>query len=149
MTAKFDILAASDSDLESIARIHREARLAAMPWLPDIHTPEEDLWFFQNIVFKQETLLVARESGRVLGFVAYKNDWLNHLYVAPAHWCKGVGAALLGAVRAESPALQLWTFQKNLAARRFYEAHGFVECERTDGQDNEEKKPDMRMVWRP
>jgi hypothetical protein len=30
---------------------------------------------------------------------------------------------------------------------RFYERHGFVEAERTDGRRNEERAPDIRYVW--
>ena len=147
MTAKTEISEAIAADIDTIARIHREARQAAMPWLPDIHTPAQDLWFFENIVFKQETLLVARDGGCVLGFVAYKKDWLNHLYVSPEHWRLGVGGQLLRAAQKASKHLQLWTFQQNTTARRFYAAHGFEECELTDGRGNEEKVPDVRMAW--
>ena len=46
-----------------------------------------------------------------------------------------------------SPRLQLWTFQCNLGARRFYERRGFVLTEETDGSRNEEREPDARYVW--
>ncbi|NOR63620.1 MAG: GNAT family N-acetyltransferase [Rhodobacteraceae bacterium] len=143
-----EIANAIKADLGAIAKIHRTARQAAMPWLPEIHSAEEDQWFFKNIVFASETLLVARKATVILGFASFKDGWLNQLYVAPAHQRKGVGAALLAAVKSASPALQLWTFQQNHAARRFYAARGFVECERTDGQGNEEKTPDIRMDCR-
>ena len=42
--------------------------------------------------------------------------------------------------------LQMWTFQANGGARRFYERHGFVVMEATDG-DNEERAPDVRNEW--
>ncbi len=45
--------------------------------------------------------------------------------------------------------LELWTFQVNARARRFYERHGFVEVDRTDGGHNEERQPDVRYAWRP
>jgi putative acetyltransferase len=38
--------------------------------------------------------------------------------------------------------LSLRTFQRNAAARRFYERHGFVLIKETDGLGNEEKEPD-------
>ena len=41
----------------------------------------------------------------------------------------------------------LWTFQQNLRARRFYERHGFVAVEETDGLGNEERAPDVRYLW--
>ena len=42
--------------------------------------------------------------------------------------------------------LDLWTFQSNTAARRFYERHGFVAIDATDGQ-NEENAPDVHYRW--
>jgi GNAT superfamily N-acetyltransferase len=136
------------TELGAIASIHRLARQAAMPWLPDIHTPDEDRFYFERTVFKENTLLVARNGGRVLGFAAYKEAWLNQLYVSPEHWRLGIGGRLLEAAQKTSKSLQLWTFQRNTTARWFYAARGFSECEQTDGRGNEEKEPDVRMVWR-
>jgi hypothetical protein len=45
--------------------------------------------------------------------------------------------------------LGLWTFQVNGSAQRFYERHGFIAVERTDGLRNEEHEPDVRYVWKP
>lgn len=61
-------------------------------------------------------------------------DWLDQLYVDPARTGKGVGSELLAMAKSERPhGLQLWAFESNLGARRFYERHGFVAAERTDG----------------
>ncbi len=49
--------------------------------------------------------------------------------------------------KAASTSLQLWTFQKNTSARRFYEARGFVVIEETDGSTNEEREPDVLYRW--
>ena len=40
------------------------------------------------------------------------------------------------------------SFQKNIAARRFYERNGFVVIEETDGAGNEEREPDVLYEWR-
>lgn len=37
-------------------------------------------------------------------------------------------------------------FVSNTRARRFYERHGFVEIDGSDG-DNEEGEPDIRFRW--
>ena len=42
--------------------------------------------------------------------------------------------------------LDLWTFQTNIGARRFYERHGFVSVDTTDGE-NEERAPDVHYRW--
>jgi hypothetical protein len=51
-------------------------------------------------------------------------------------------------MRLRPTGLSLWTFQSNLGARRFYEAHGFVAQGGTTG-DNEEQAPDIHYQWRP
>ena len=41
----------------------------------------------------------------------------------------------------------LWVFESNERARAFYRRHGLVELEHTDGADNRERSPDLRMAW--
>jgi hypothetical protein len=45
--------------------------------------------------------------------------------------------------------LDLYTFQVNGGARRFYERHGFVGIALGDGSGNDEGQPDVRYAWRP
>src|SRR3954464_1878169 len=74
--------------------------------------------------------------------------WVDQLYVAPAMTGRGIGAQLLSVAKRERPGeLRLWTFASNTAAPRFYERHGFVEMDRTDGQDNEE--PALDILYTP
>jgi GNAT superfamily N-acetyltransferase len=62
----------------------------------------------------------------------------------------GVGHALFEHVKTLRPdGFQFWVFQQNERARRFYEAHGAVPVEFTDGSGNEERTPDVRYEWRP
>jgi putative acetyltransferase len=140
---------ATSADAKMIAKIHRTARQTAMPWLPVLHTPEEDLWYFKTMVLPVEKVLIAREGANAVGFISVGQDgWLNHLYIDPDHWGAGFGTKLLKAARSDSSYLQLWVFQGNARARHFYSSHGFREREYTDGQHNEEKVPDIRMDWR-
>jgi putative acetyltransferase len=44
-------------------------------------------------------------------------------------------------------ALELWCFQANEHARRFYETRGFHAIRFTDGAQNEEQMPDIRYRW--
>lgn len=134
-------------DAAPLARIHREAREAAMPWLPVLHTPEEDFEFFRNHVLAKQTVWVTAEVGSVLGFIAFKGVEIDHLYVDPKHWRRGIGADLLQRLQAESTRLSLWTFQNNGGARAFYRRFGFQEVEFTDGAHNEEQTPDVKLVW--
>jgi hypothetical protein len=63
---------------------------------------------------------------------------------------KGIGSALLDLAKALRPrGFDLWVFEVNTPARRFYERHGLVELDRTDGSGNDERAPDCRYGWRP
>ncbi len=83
----------------------------------------------------------------VIGFLALRAGWIDQLYVAPGQQGRGIGSRLIALAKAASPVLQLWTFQRNAGARRFYEHHGFVAVETRDGSDNEEQEPDIRYRW--
>ncbi len=112
-----------------------------MPWLPVLHAPAEDAAFFGAAVARGE-VTVAELDGRVAGFAA-AGELLDHLYVAPEAQGRGVGGALLDAAKALRPdGLELWAFQRNERARRFYEKRGFALIRLTDGAANEEREPD-------
>ena len=64
--------------------------------------------------------------------------------VDPALVNQGIGTSLLAqALRTLALPIRLYTFQANAGARRFYERHGFIPIEFTDGQGNEEHCPDV------
>jgi hypothetical protein len=46
-------------------------------------------------------------------------------------------------VKAEQP------HDSNVRAQQFYERHGFIVQERTNGSGNQERAPDLRYVWLP
>lgn len=139
---------ATPADADAIAAIHIAARRAAMPWLPMLHTDDETCEWVASIVLPAQDVRVAEMDGRVVGYVTRDGVQLNDLYVRPGFQGRGVGTALLRAAMAASPGeLWLWTFQRNAAARRFYERHGFEAVERTDGAGNEEREPDVRYWW--
>jgi GNAT superfamily N-acetyltransferase len=58
-----------------------------------------------------------------------------------------MGSALLQVAQNAFDRLQLWTFQRNGPARRFYEAKGFALVRQTDGAANEEREPDALYLW--
>ena len=135
------------SDAPEIAAIARLARAAAMPWLPVLHTIEGDISFYSRRVLPELRVELAERDGQICGFSAVEDDWLSQLYIRPDHWRTGVGSALLQRAMERAEFLQLWVFARNLTAQAFYIHHGFAEAERTDGSNNEEKCPDIRMTW--
>ena len=133
--------------MDAAARVHRAAFDQALPWLTGLHTPEEDLWFYRERMFVTCTLWGAFDSDALTGVIAFHDDWIEQLYVLPAAQARGVGDALLDVAMHSADRLQLWTFQRNAPARRFYEVRGFVPVEQTDGSGNEENEPDVRYLW--
>jgi ribosomal protein S18 acetylase RimI-like enzyme len=102
------------------------------------------------VVLERDDVVVAEADGAIVGFVATSGRLVEHLYVVPAHHRRGVGSALLDEVKRRIPSgFELWVFQQNEPARRFYEKHGLRVVELTDGSGNEEKTPDARYEWRP
>jgi GNAT superfamily N-acetyltransferase len=76
--------------------------------------------------------------------------WIEQLYVDPGWLGRGIGSRLMALAKELQPGgLQLYTFQVNDRARRFYEHHGFVATWFGDGSANEERQPDVRYEWRP
>lgn len=134
-------------DAAVVARLHRRTMRAAMPYLPVLHTPADDLAFFTSEVDSSDGWVAVHDSG-VRGFALTRDGLLNQLFVDVGWQGLGMGTALLGEVVAHvGPGLRLWAFQRNEHARGFYRHHGFVEVERTDGAGNEEKEPDVLLQW--
>jgi ribosomal protein S18 acetylase RimI-like enzyme len=140
---------AAHHDIDTIAEAY-VASFAGLTFLPKLHT-DEDMrrWVREELVPRNE-VWVAERAGNVVGFAAVKGGLLGHLYVHPDAQSRGAGTALLERVKAERPdGFELWVFQRNEGARRFYERHGLRLAELTDGSGNEEREPDARYEWVP
>jgi RimJ/RimL family protein N-acetyltransferase len=79
--------------------------------------------------------LIAEKDGRAVGFIALIHAEVVSLFVVPEEWGQGIGTTLHdAAIRplAESGrgSVQLWVWEENRVARRFYERLGW----RTDGR---------------
>jgi len=134
------------ADTAPIADLFLASR-ATMTYLPPLHTDDETRAFIAGVVAGKETW-VAERNGAVVGFAVVDGGWLEHLYVHPSRFNTGTGAKLFEQATQEHPqGFQLWVFQKNAGARRFYEHHGCALEKLTDGADNEEKLPDALYVW--
>lgn len=125
------------------------ARRAAQAVIPASVHPDHAVadWIASIVIRRQETW-VAEIQGRVMGMMSLADGWVDQLYVHPDWTGHGVGSAFIRLAKERCPQrLQLWTFQSNYRAQRFYTRHGFVERERTDGRHNEEQAPDIRYEW--
>ncbi|MBC7998427.1 MAG: GNAT family N-acetyltransferase [Leptolyngbya sp.] len=139
---------ASKDNAAEIALVFRASFRVALPYLPELHTAEEDLQFFSDNVLPSNEVFVAKDiKQRIVGFIAFDEQWVHHLYLLSEFLGRGIGGRLLNIAKNDRSNLQLWAFQRNERARQFYEKHGFVAVRSTDGAENEEKEPDILMEW--
>jgi ribosomal protein S18 acetylase RimI-like enzyme len=135
-----DKLAALNADVQAI-------HAAALPWLfkppgPDTLPPAAVADLLEGL---ENFIFIAEVDGIAVGYAYaeivrrpetpfhYARDmvYLHHISVRPEHRRRGVGSALVGAVRAAASdigisvmALDVWTF--NDEARAFFRRHGFA-----------------------
>src|SRR5687767_4076587 len=118
---------ARPDDIKAIVAVYRESRAEAMPWLPVLHTADEESAFFRRGLEDGHELWVAEIDGRVAGFAAMHHGFLNHLFISPEHQRRGIGDALFARAKESMPdGFRWYVFQENHRARRFYEARGGV-----------------------
>jgi ribosomal protein S18 acetylase RimI-like enzyme len=137
---------ARPDDTNAIADVFIASR-ATMAYLPKLHTNDETRAFISRMASEQDVFVAERE-GEIVGFASLQGCWLDHLYVHPSRFGTHTGTKLLDTTKAARPSgFQLWVFQQNMGARRFYERHGCALARLTDGHANEEKLPDALYVW--
>ncbi|HET6357492.1 GNAT family N-acetyltransferase [Streptomyces sp.] len=141
---------ADDSDAAGVADVWLRSFAAALPTVRRAHDDDEVRAWFSHVVVPQYETWIAVAKGSVVGLLVLDGEELEQLYLDPSWRGRGVGDRFVDLAKQQRPnGLRLWTFQVNEPARRFYERHGFIEVERTDGLRNEEREPDVRYVWQP
>lgn len=141
---------ADDSDAAAAADVWLRSFAAALPTVRRAHDDDEVRAWFSHVVVPRYETWIAVAEGSVVGLLVLDGEELEQLYLDPSWRGRGVGDRFVDLAKQQRPAgLRLWTFQVNEPARRFYERHGFIEVERTDGLRNEEREPDVRYVWQP
>jgi len=142
----FTLRRATVADADAIADVYA-ASFRLLTFLPMLHTAAENRWFVANVIFRDCEVTVAEDNSGIVSFLALKGEEVR-LYTRPDRIGRGAGTQLIEAAKQSGiSALELWCFQANARARRFYEARGFRAVRFTDGADNEEKTPDVRYRW--
>jgi putative acetyltransferase len=135
-------------ETDQAAAVLRASFDQALPTLAGLHTPDQDRWFVRERLFVECQIWGYFNDPELVGIIAFREGWIDQLYILPAWHRRGIGAALLQVAQERFDQLSLWTFQRNKTARSFYEKHGFVAILETDGTRNEEKDPDVMYSWR-
>ncbi|MFE7750940.1 GNAT family N-acetyltransferase [Streptomyces sp. NPDC057428] len=141
---------ADDSDAAGIADVWLRSFTAALPTVRRAHGDDEVRDWFSHVVVPQYETWVAVADVSVVGLLVLDGEELEQLYLNPSWRGRGIGDRFMDLAKQQRPdGLGLWTFQVNGPARRFYERHGFIAVEHTDGLRNEEHEPDVRYSWKP
>ncbi len=139
---------ATAADAPAVAALMIECRLALMPFAPSAHSDDETRQWVAQALIPAGGVTVATLQGDIVGVVASQvadgTGWVQQLMVDPQQVKCGIGHALLAhALQGLPRPVQLWTFQANWAARRFYERQGWRAVAFTDGAGNEDHVPDV------
>jgi len=137
-------------DFEAVTQFWYLAMDVAMPGLEERmgHTLEGAREFFRKVVAVENQLWVYEQDGRPIGYLGIAGEFIDRLYVDPAHHRRGIGQALMDHARTLSPNhLSLYTHQANKHARAFYEKNHFV-AEKFGISPAPESEPDVEYHWR-
>ena len=144
---RFTLRRATTCDAKAVANVF-SASFRLLTFLPILHTVEEDRRYIQNVILNECEVTVAEDESGIVSFLARQGEEVRLLHTRPDRIGMGAGSQLIDAEKASGiGALELWCFEANERARRFYEARGFRAIRFTDGAHNEEQMPDIRYRW--
>lgn len=132
-------------DLDALVRLWRESFEHGVG-VADPHPLGEQVAYFEREVRPNHRVRVAREAGRIVGFVASNAESVGQLYVRVGHHRRGIGRHLLDLAKASSVGtLWLFTFSRNTGACGFYESQGFRVVQR--GFESRWQLEDVKYAW--
>lgn len=137
-------------DFDAVTILWRIARERSLPEFQRAkgHFFYEDREYFKNHILMNNKVWVVDVEEYPVAFIAMESDFIDHLYIHPDHWRKGIGSALLDHAKAQSSDhLWLFTLQVNSGARAFYERYGFT-AEKFGVSPAPESEPDVEYHWR-
>ena len=86
----------------------------------------ENRRFIANVILKNCEVIFAEDDSGIVSFLALQGEEVRLLYTRPDRIGEGAGTQLIEAAKKSGVgALELWCFQANARARRFYEAGGW------------------------
>ena len=150
MDTAIDIRRATPDDAASIADVWLASWRATFDFEPSHRDDDVRRWMATVLMPGSECWVAAEPAGRVVGILALSDTMIEQLYLTPDWIGRGLGCQFMAVAKARRPVgLDLYCFQVNARARRFYEGQGFAAVGFGDGSGNEEHQPDVHYAWRP
>lgn len=137
-------------DIPKVSQFYLDIRNDSVPL---IRSYQEICGWMEHVLQPRATSYIYEISGEPVGWIDFDTHVvrvgeLHQLYCKRGFTGRGIGHQLLEfAKQHQAVGLELFTFQANLGAQRFYSREGFVEIDRTEGYGNEEQSPDLLMRW--
>ena len=120
------IRAFKEEDTEAVIRIWLEASILSHSFIDKVYW-EEKAYAMRTLYLPLSEVVVDedKDTGEVIAFIAFVEDYLAALFVAPAHQKKGVGSRLLALAKKMRDTLELSVYAENERAVAFYRKNGF------------------------
>ena len=144
MNVKF--IKAIDEDAAEISQI-LEDWAASNHEIPLVHNVEERADYGCWLLEHTSVTMIHNSSG-VVGFLALEKHIIQALYIKKGFQGFGFGQAAIKFAQKQFKELRLWVFQSNIGAQKFYQRLGFQIVEKSDGEDNDYRLPDIFYCWK-
>ncbi|MDA9271542.1 GNAT family N-acetyltransferase [Planktomarina sp.] len=144
MNVKF--IKAIDEDAAEISQI-LEDWAASNCEIPLVHNVEERADYGRWLL-EHTRVTMIHNSSEVVGFLALEKHIIQALYIKKDFQGFGFGQAAIKFAQKQFKELRLWVFQSNIGAQKFYQRLGFQIVEKSDGEDNDYRLPDVFYCWK-
>ena len=144
MNVKF--IKAIDEDAAEISQI-LEDWAASNYEIPLVHNVEERADYGRWLLEHTSVTMIHNSCG-VVGFLALEKHIIQGLYIKKDFQGFGFGQAAIKFAQKQFEELRLWVFQSNIGAQKFYQRLGFQIVEKSDGEDNDYRLPDVFYCWK-
>ncbi len=133
---------------EAAAVLYRSATIAYQDINWNHEEPETVNWFASSYEAGEwQDVYVATLGQSISGLMCLKPQFVDQLFIDLPWQGKGLGSKFLDLAKVEfSSGFDLYVFQKNTKAIRFYENHGLVRGKA--GMSPDEQEPDFLYHWR-
>jgi ribosomal protein S18 acetylase RimI-like enzyme len=102
--------------------------------------------FKKSLISNEQEVIVATDSGNVIGYMVLSNNRIKSLFISPNYQGGGVGSRLIKyAQQSANQYLELSVLSNNQPAIEFYKKHGFAIIEKSDKTYFDVNKLDMQF----